>query len=64
MQVHMHVQLSSLSFSLSLSLSRIDKPCCVLTVLAQKITWFSDQALLGRLFRALFRCTGSEKALV
>ncbi len=26
--------------------------CCVLAVLAQKITWFSNQALLGRLFSA------------
>ncbi len=30
----------------------IHKLCCVLTVLAQNVTWFSYQALLDRLFHA------------
>ncbi len=36
---------------------------CVLTVLAQKITWLSNQALLDTLFSLrVSESTGSEKA--
>ncbi len=36
----------------------IHKSCCVLAVLAHKITWFSYQALLDSLFRA--RASGAR----
>ncbi len=47
------IRLSRLfTFLFDITKVSIHKPCCVLAVLAQKITWFSYQALLDRLFRA------------